>query len=219
VQSIFQVTFASGIASGATVTVSFGVTLNSGAPNVLPFGRAIFTTDPGNTADVDSDLSRNYDGIRPIRSKLPNPTAGNANLFFTHVMSLAVLGDGAVDVPIAFYNSAGPPGTANAAHFTFSTPFYTRVPSSGRPSGFTALYENSDPAVPSIYRLAVPAGLGSDGAFAPTTIRIPFEPQSGAPLGALRVMGIIVPTATDTQGDLSASHHVFGLLSVKSGGV
>ncbi|WP_416968158.1 hypothetical protein [Streptomyces sp. 4F14] len=40
---------------------------------------------------------------------------------------------------------------------------------------------------------------------------------SDAPRGALRAMGIVVPTGRGTQGNRSAAHHLFGLLSVDGG--
>jgi hypothetical protein len=220
VPSIFQVTFADGIANGATVTVSFDVVLDPSCPDVPPLGRAIFTTNPGNTVDVDSDLSRNLDGILPVRAPLVPFTAGTANLYFTHDFTIAVPGGGAVSLPVEFYNGAGSPGTADVAHFTFFTPIYTEVPATGRPSGFTVLYENTvDPAMPSIYRLVVPAGLGSSGPDTPTTISIPYQVRADSPMGSLRSVGIIVPTGRDTQGNRSASHHMFGLMTAKTGAV
>jgi hypothetical protein len=96
------------------------------------------------------------------------------------------------------------------------------VPSSGRPTGFSTLYENTtDPAIPSVYRLSVPAGLGFllgliDN---PEIINIPFQAATGAPIGPMKGMGIIVPTGTDTMGDFSTTHHPYGLMSVVNGAV
>lgn len=216
VPSLFKVTF-SGIAAGATITVPVSLSLNSNAPNIAANGRVIFTTDAGNTADVDSDLTRNVIGIPSMRSALATLRAGNSELYYTTNWLPAVGGGPAVSMPFHFYNGAGAPlhGTKSVSHFTFSTPFYAAVPTSGRPSGFSTLYENNDPAVPSIYRLNVPAGLGARGSTVPTTINVPFQLQSGTPVGPRLGTGIIVPTGKDIQGDQSVNFHAFGLISVR----
>ncbi|MFD4904051.1 hypothetical protein [Kitasatospora purpeofusca] len=215
VPSIIKVTF-SGFPANSSVTVPVSFDLLSGAPNVPPIGRAIFTTDAGNTADEDTDLTRNVWEFGFVRASLGAPSAGNSNLFFTAPQVPQIAGGSASSTAFNFYNGAGTllNGTDCVSHFTFSTPFYTRVPSSGRPSGFSALYENSDPAIPSVYQLSVPAGVGLLGAGTPTTIGIPFAVQSGAPRMHLVSSAIVVPTGTDTQGDYSTSHHKFGSLSI-----
>ncbi|MEV8328316.1 hypothetical protein [Kitasatospora sp. NPDC056731] len=149
------------------------------------------------------------------------PPAGSANLYYTARQVALVPGGSAASVPFEFYNGAAtlPGGTADPAVFTFSTPFYTRVPAAGRPHGLTALYENDDPAVPSVYQLAVPRSLGASGRGTPATIGIPFAVQSGAPRELTQASAMIVPTGTDTQGDYSTAHHRFGVLSVADVGV
>jgi hypothetical protein len=107
-------------------------------------------------------------------------------------------------------------------HFTFFTPFHCDIPTEGRPPGLTALYENThDPTVPSVYRLEVPAGLGRLASLVndPVTISIPFRVAASAPVGPKKAQGIIVPTGTDTQGDLSTAHRKFGLMTVAAGAV
>jgi hypothetical protein len=215
IPSIIKVAF-DGFPANSTTTLTLSCSLDPGAPDVAPFGRAIFTTDAANTTDVDSDLTRNNWLYTFLGAGLAAPAAGNANLFFTVPECPLVVGGGAGSIPFSFYNGAGAllHGTSDAAHFTFSTPFYTRVPSSGRPLGFTALYENDDPAIPSVYRLAVPAGLGALGPLVPTIINIPFQVQSGAPRVRSQASGIVIATGSDTQGDLSTAHHEFGNLNV-----
>ncbi|MFI5621634.1 hypothetical protein [Streptomyces sp. NPDC051567] len=215
VPSIIKVAF-SGFPANSSTTVTVSFSLDPGASGPAPLGRAIFTTDAGNTQDQDSDLTRNTWAFLFVKSSLPTPAPGNTNLFYTLSEQPLVTGGAAASVPFNFYNGAGTllDGTDHVAHFTFSTPFYTRVPSSGRPAGFTALYENDDPAIPSVYRLAVPAGIGALGPAAPTTINIPFQAQTGAPKMRSISSGIVLPTGTDTQGDLSTSHHRFGFLNV-----
>ncbi|MFI5617632.1 hypothetical protein [Streptomyces sp. NPDC051567] len=220
VPSIIQVSF-SGFPANSSQTVSVSFSLNSNAPNLPPFGRAIFTTDAANTTDQDSDLTRNVWLFLFVRSSLGTPTAGNTNLYYTSPQTPLIAGSGTSAVPFNFYNGAGTllSGTGHPSHFTFSTPFYTGVPSAGRPSGFTALYENNDPAIPSVYQLAVPAGVGLLGPTVPTTINIPFQVQTGAPRLLTQSSAIVVPTSTDTQGDFSTAHHRFGILSVAAGAV
>jgi hypothetical protein len=221
VPSIVQVTWANGIAANTTVTVEMDVHLESNCPNVAPAGRAIFTTDAGNTTDIDSDLTRNDPASVLVRPPVPTPSAGNANLAFTATSKPLVAGGAAASVPFNFFNLSGSLlGTLDEAHFTFATPFYCDVPSAGRPSGLTPLYENTvDPAIPSIYQLSVPAGLGrllgilND----PLTIDIPFQALAGTPAGLMKAMAIIVPTGGDTQGDYSTTFHPYGLMSVPSG--
>jgi hypothetical protein len=215
VPSIIKVAF-SGFPANSSTTVSVNFDLDSNAPDVPPIGRAIFTTDASNTLDMDSDLTPNVWEFGFVRASLSSPSPGNANLFYTAPQVPLVAGAGAAGIPFNFYNGAGTllDGTSCNSDFTFSTPFYTQVPSSGRPTGLSALYENSDPAIPSVYQLSVPAGLGALGAGSWDTIDIPFAVQSGAPHMQLVSSGIIVPTGTDTQGDLSTAHHHFGVLSV-----
>ncbi|MGC0417354.1 hypothetical protein [Embleya sp. AB8] len=214
VPSIIQVSF-TGFPANSSRTVSVSLSLDSGAPNIPSFGRAIFTTDAADTTDQDSDLTRNVWPFLFVRASLGTPTPGNTNLYFTTPQTPLVGGGGAALVPFNFFNGAGTllDGTNNPAHFTFSTPFYTQVPAAGRPAGFTALYENNDPAIPSVYRLAVPAGIGLLGPTVPTTVNIPFQVQTGAPRDFIPTTAIIVPTGTDTQGDLSTALSRFGILS------
>ncbi|MFD4835384.1 hypothetical protein ACFWPV_36955 [Streptomyces uncialis] len=214
VPSIIQVSF-SGFPANSSQTVDVSFSLDSGAPNLSPLGRAIFTTDANNTDDVDSDLTRNVAPFFFVRSSLATPAPGNTNLYFTVPQQPLVTGGAQEAVPVRFYNGAGTllNGTDHVAHFTFSTPFYTRVPSSGRPLGFSALYENDDPAIPSVYRQNVPAGVGALGPTTPLTVNIPFQVQTGAPRSTSHTSGIILPTSTDTQGDLSLAHHRFGFLA------
>ncbi|MCX4680161.1 hypothetical protein OG413_33650 [Streptomyces sp. NBC_01433] len=220
VPSIIQVSF-NGFPANSTQTVTVSMSLDSGAPNLPPFGRAIFTTDAANTTDQDSDLSRNVWLFLFVRASLAAPAPGNTNLYYTSPQTPLVAGAGTTGIPFNFYNGAGTllSGTGHPAHFTLSTPFYTRVPTAGRPSGFTALYENNDPAIPSVYQLAVPAGIGLLGPTVATTVNIPFQVQTGAPRLLTQASAIVVPTSTDTQGDFSTAHHRFGILSVASGAV
>ncbi|MCX4680159.1 hypothetical protein OG413_33635 [Streptomyces sp. NBC_01433] len=214
VPSIIQVSF-NGFPANSTQTVTVSMSLASGAPNIPSFGRAIFTTDAANTIDHDSDLTRNVWPFLFVRASLATPTPGNTNLYYTTPQTPLVAGGSAAYIPFNFYNGAGTllSGTGHPAHFTFSTPFYTRVPTAGRPSGFTALYENNDPAIPSVYQLAVPAGIGLLGPALPTTVNIPFQVQTGAPRDLIPTTAIVVPTGTDTQGDLSTALSRFGVLS------
>ncbi|MFI5617631.1 hypothetical protein [Streptomyces sp. NPDC051567] len=214
VPSIIQVAF-SGFPANSSQTISVSLSLASGAPNIPSFGRAIFTTDAANTTDQDSDLTRNVWPFLFVRASLGTPTAGNTNLYFTTPQIPLVAGGSAAYLPFSFYNGAGTllSGTDCPARFTFATPFYTRVTSAGRPSGFTALYENNDPAIPSVYQLAVPAGVGLLGPTVPTTINIPFQVQTGAPRDLIPTTAIVVPTGTDTQGDLSTALTRFDILS------
>ncbi|MGC0417355.1 hypothetical protein [Embleya sp. AB8] len=220
VPSIIQVSF-TGFPANSSQTISVSFSLDPNAPNLAPFGRAIFTTDAANTTDQDSDLSRNVWLFLFVRASLAAPTPGNTNLYYTSPQTPLTAGSGTAAVPFNFFNGAGTllAGTGNPAHFTFSTPFYTRVPSAGRPAGFTALYENNDPAIPSVYRLAVPAGIGLLGPTVPTTVYVPFQVQTGAPRLLSQASAIIVPTGTDTQGDFSTAHHRFGILCVAAGAV
>ncbi len=224
VPSLIQVTWSSGIAAGATKSVEIDANLDSGCPDQAPDGRAIFTTDAGNTVDIDSDLTRNAPFGRIRRRPLStSPTPGNANLLWSYKSLPLVAGGSAVNVPFSFYNLSGSLlGTLHTSHFTFVTPFYCDVPSSGRPGGLSALYENTaDPAIPSIYRLNVPAGLGFILGLLnnPLTINIPFQAVTGEPVGHLKGNGIFVPTGSDTQGDFSNAYHPYGLMSVVSGAV
>ncbi|MFD7735010.1 cytochrome P450 [Kitasatospora phosalacinea] len=200
--------------SATTVAISFG--LVPGAPNYAPSGRWIFTTDAENTVDVDTDLTRNCTVFQFLRESLDHPPAGNANLYYLAPQTALVPGGSPAAVPFAFHNGATgrPGGTANPAHFTFSTPFYTRVPATGRPAGLTPLFEDDDPAVPSVYRLPLPAGLGASGSGAPLVVPIPLQSQQGAPRNLAYGYGIVLPTGTDTQNDLSTAHHSFEVLHV-----
>jgi hypothetical protein len=220
IPSIIKVAF-DGFPANTATTLMVSLSLDPSAPNIPSDGRAIFTTDAANTTDVDSDLIRNTWMYKFVRSSLAAPAAGNANLYYTVPQQPLVGGGGAASIPFSFFNGAGTllHGTSDVAHFTFSTPFYTRVPSSGRPLGFTALYENDDPAIPSVYRLAVPAGLGALGPLVPTIINIPFQAQSGAPRQVIVSTGIIVPAGSDTQGDRSTNFTRFGVLSIVNAAV
>ncbi|MFD4907804.1 hypothetical protein [Kitasatospora purpeofusca] len=219
VPSMFKVAF-TGIASGASVDIVVPLALDPLAPNIPSSGRVIFTTDAGNTTDADSDLTHNEWPVLSVRSSGNNPAPGKVNLYYTHQESPLVIGGAPVPIAFQFYNGAGTAHpTANVSHFTFSTPFYTRVPAAGRPLGFSALYENDDPAVPSIYRLAVPPGVGLFGAAAATVVHIPFQAQEGAPFGHIGGPGIYVPTRSDTQGEFSNTHHWMGFMMVRGGGI
>ncbi|MFD4907802.1 hypothetical protein [Kitasatospora purpeofusca] len=220
VPSIIKVAF-SGMAAGSSVAITVSLTLEANAPNAPAAGRAIFTTDASNTVDVDSDLTRNCWPVYSVRQSANSPSAGSVNLQFVHHEVPLVIGGSAAQIPFRFYNGAGHvlSGTRSVSYFTFSTPFYTRVPSSGRPPGLSALYENDDPAVPSVYQLQLPAGVGSLGAGVPTTVHIPFQAQLGAPFGHNGGGGIYVPSGLDTQGDFSNSHHRMPFLLVNTGAV
>ncbi|MGC0420016.1 hypothetical protein [Embleya sp. AB8] len=220
VPSIIKVAF-SGIAAGSSVAITVSLKLDANAPTSPAAGRAVFTTDAGNTVDVDSDLTRNSWPVYTVRQSVNSPTPGSVNLYYVHHEVPLVIGGSAQEIPFLFYNGAGSllSGTHSVSYFTFSTPFYTRVPSSGRPPGFSALYENNDPAIPSVYQLQLPAGIGSLGAGVATTVDIPFQAQSGAPFGHYGSGGIYVPSGTDTQGDYSNSHHRMPFLLVATGAV
>ncbi|MFD7731684.1 hypothetical protein ACFV6F_15010 [Kitasatospora phosalacinea] len=209
--SIIKVTF-QGFPADGTVTVPLTFTLDPGAPNRPASGRAIFTTDAGNTQDVDSDLTRNVWAYLFIRESFAAPALGNVNLHYTTNQVPLVIGGRAEAIPFRFYNGAGNllHGTRSPAYFTFSTPFYTRVPAAGRPPGFSALYENDDPAVPSVYRLALPPGIGALGSAVPTTVPIPLQAQAGAPASLAVASAAILPSGSDHQGDVSIAHHLFG---------
>ncbi|MFD4396894.1 hypothetical protein [Kitasatospora sp. NPDC058478] len=215
VPSVIQVSF-NGFPANAAVTVPVTFTLLPAAPNIPPIGRAIFTTDANNTTDMDSDLTRNVWEFGFVRSSLATPPPGNANLYFTSPQLPLIAGGASAEIPFHFFNGAGTlfDGTQSPANFTFSTPFYTQVPTAGRPPGLTALYENNDPAIPSVYRLSVPPGLGSLGPQTPATIGIPFLMQSGGPREYTVSSAMITPTGGDTQGDLTIAHHHFGMVSV-----
>ncbi|MEV7939424.1 MULTISPECIES: hypothetical protein [unclassified Kitasatospora] len=217
--SMFKVSFA-GIAAGASIDVVVPLALDPQAPNIPSSGRVIFTTDAGNTTDTDSDLTHNEWPVLSVRSTKNNPAPGNVNLYYTHQGSPLVIGGHAAPIAFHFYNGAGTSHpTQNFSHFTFSTPFYTRVPAAGRPAGFSVLYENDDPAIPSIYRLAVPPGVGLFGPEAPAVVYIPFQAQAGSPFGHIGGPGIFVPTGSDTQGDFSNSHHWMGFVMVSNGAI
>ncbi|MFI1887124.1 hypothetical protein [Streptomyces jumonjinensis] len=220
VPSIIKVAF-SGFPANSSTTVSVSFSLNSAAPNIPSFGRAIFTTDAGNTQDQDSDLTRNVWSFEFVRASLSAPAPGNANLYCTVPQTPLVAGGSGASIPFSFYNGAGTllNGTDCPADFTFSTPFYTQVPSAGRPAGFTALYENTDPAIPSVYQLTVPAGLGALGPALPSTVYIPFLVQSGVPRYLIPSTAIIVPTGTDTQGDRSTALIRFATESIMNAAV
>ncbi|MDY0811076.1 hypothetical protein [Kitasatospora purpeofusca] len=220
VPSIIKVAF-DGFPANSTKTLTLSCALDAGHPNLPPIGRAIFTTDAANTTDADSDLTRNNWLFTFLGASLAAPTAGNANLYFTVPQKPLVVGGAAESIPFSFYNGAGTllHGTSHPACFTFTTPFHTRVPSAGRPSGLTALYENDDPAIPSVYQLAVPAGLGALGPLVPTVINIPFQVQNDAPRQLIPATGIIVPTGSDTQGDRSTNSTRFSILSTANAAV
>ncbi|NUS15359.1 MAG: twin-arginine translocation signal domain-containing protein [Streptomyces sp.] len=215
VPSVFQVSF-NGFPANSTKTVAVSFSLEANSPNVPPISNAIFTTTAGNTQDSDTDLSRNVWTYGFVRDALATEPTGSVNLFFTADMQPVVAGGSAVNVPFHFFNGAGSllHGTQSPSLFTFSTPFYMEVASSGRPAGLASLYSNSDPAIPSVWQLAVPAGIGSLGATTPTTVSIPFQAHAGGPRKTLCASGMIYPTGSDSQGDFSTSHSDFNLLSV-----
>ncbi|MFD7583828.1 hypothetical protein ACFV84_00060 [Kitasatospora sp. NPDC059811] len=218
VPSIIKVEFP-GFMAGASIDITVPLTLDPNAPNAPSAGRAIFTTDADNTADMDSDLTRNMWPVYTVRQSANSPTAGSVNLYYTHHELPLTIGGDAREIPFQFYNGAGSllHGTVSSSLFTFSTPFYTRVPSFGRPSNLTALYENDDPAVPSIYQLLVPPGVGALGAGVATVYDIPFQAQSGAPFGHLGGAGCYFPTGADSQGDYSDTHHRIAFMMVVNG--
>ncbi|WP_371656747.1 MULTISPECIES: hypothetical protein [unclassified Streptomyces] len=223
IPSIIQVKF-SGIQSGVAnaKTVSVPMKLAPGAPNRLGVGRVIFTTDATNTTDTDTDLTRNARTVPVIRSVLaPAPPIGTANLYFTINQRALIAGGNAEKMPFSFYNGAGKllQGTKDPALFTFYTPFHASVPAQGRPAGLTELYRNDDPAIPSVYQLRIPAGLGVGGAAVPKTVGVPFAADADAPLGPLYSSGIVLPTGRDTQGDQSTTFRQFELFSVRPGAV
>jgi hypothetical protein len=216
VPSLFQMVFPAGIAAGASYTVPVAMTLDSSSPDIPPQGRVVFTTDAANTTDVDSDISRNVASVHAQRSVFGTFTTGNCELYYTADAPPAVPSGPAVPVSFNFFNGSGTllSGTKSVSYFTFSTPFYCGVPSSGRPPGLSTLYSNGDPAIPSIYQLTVPAGVGLLGAYVPSTATIPLNIQRGAPRGGLLGAGIYVPSGDDTQGLRSVNHHKFGIMSV-----
>ncbi|WP_416968157.1 hypothetical protein [Streptomyces sp. 4F14] len=170
----------------------------------------MFSTDPGDTCDVDIDTSRDAPTVRPVRSALTTPPPGTANLAFSHRSFPLVAGGDAVKIPFSFVNLAGT-CTRHPARFTFCTPYHCDIPTEDRPPDLTALYENtSDPTIPSVHQLEIPPGPTGR----PHTVEIPFRIAAGAPVGPTKVQGIIVPTGTDTQGDRSTAHRKFGLMSV-----
>ncbi|MFD7733967.1 hypothetical protein ACFV6F_26760 [Kitasatospora phosalacinea] len=215
VPSIFKVSF-NGFPASSSLTIPVPFVLAPNAPNVPPISQAIFTTDASNTQDIDTDLSRNVWTYGFVRDALSTYPAGTVNLFFTAAMQPAVAGGSAVNVPFQFYNGAGTllHGTQSPARFTFSTPFYMEIPSAGLPGGLVNLYLNGDPAVPSVWQLTLPPGIGALGAAVPTTVPIPFRAQAGAPRKTLCASGIIYPSGSDTQNDFSTAHSDFNLLSV-----
>ncbi|WP_328958021.1 hypothetical protein [Kitasatospora purpeofusca] len=215
VPSVIQVSF-NGFPANTALVVPVTFTLLPAAPNIPPIGRAIFTTDANNTTDTDSDLTRNVWEFGFVRSSLATPPPGNANLYFTSPQLPLIAGGDPAEIPFHFFNGAGNllHGTQHPAHFTFSTPFYTQIPTAGRPPGLTALYENTDPAIPSVYQLSVPPGLGALGPQTPATIAIPYLMQSNGPREYTVSSAMITPTGSDTQGDNSIAHHHFGMVSV-----
>ncbi|MFD7731675.1 hypothetical protein ACFV6F_14965 [Kitasatospora phosalacinea] len=218
IPSIVKVTF-QGFPANSSRTLDISFSLDPGAPDVPPLGRAVFTTDEGNTEDFDTDLTRNSWPFLFQRSRLDAPAPGNTNLYYTIRQTPLIIGGAPATVPFYFYNGAGTllGGTRNPSHFTFSTPLYVRVPATGRPAGLTTLYENDDPAIPSVYRLTVPPGLGALGQTVPATIHIPFQAQAGAPRAQPVSSGILLPSGSDTQADLATAHHRFGFLLVRGG--
>ncbi|MFD7736345.1 hypothetical protein ACFV6F_38945, partial [Kitasatospora phosalacinea] len=205
-----------GFPAGSSVTVPVTFTLDPTAPNQPSMGRAVFTIDADNTQDGDSDLSRNIGLFTFIRESFGAPVPGNVNLHFTITPIPLVINGAPQSIPLHFYNSAGNllHGTRSTSRFTFSTPFYTRLPAAGRPSGLSTLYENDDPAIPSIYRLTVPPGVGALGGSTPLTIPMPFQSQPGATPFMSITTGLYLPSGDDHQGDTSITHHHLGLLHV-----
>ncbi|MFD0574025.1 hypothetical protein ACFQ0T_38480 [Kitasatospora gansuensis] len=131
VPSMFKVAF-DGITVGTTVDVVVQLTLHPEAPNIPASGRVIFTTDEGNTEDTDGDLSHNEFPVISVRKSKQHPVKGNSNLYFTTEGAPLVIGGPAKPIAFQFYNGAGllhP--TESVSHFTFSTPFYARVPAGG----------------------------------------------------------------------------------------
>lgn len=219
--SLFKIGTSSPLAARATVEATIKVHIAANTPNRTPEARAIFSTDASNTTDYDTDLIQNYWTPGLDRTVLAHPTPGNANLIWTSQTLPFVPGGTAKEMQFSFYDYAAGlllDGTQSTSFFYFSTAGYVSVASSGRPPGLTVIYENSDPAIPSIYQLAVPAGVGTLGFDSPTNISIPFQVGTNAvsglaPLGPLVSQGIYVTSGSDTQGDLSTAHHAYTLVS------
>jgi hypothetical protein len=215
--SLFQVSTAAPLGAGQNIQVMVGLTIDPNTPNRPPGARAVFSTDLANTTDYDTDLIQNWATPYLIRTSLASPKPGNVNLVFSSDSPVMAPGSAAQEVSFQFYNYAGSllGGTQSASNFYFFTPPYVIVPSTGRPPGLTLLYEdNADPAIPSIYQLAVPPGVGAAGPAIPTVIKIPFQVltnnvSGGAPLGPLTALGFYAPSGNDSQGDQSTAYHVF----------
>jgi hypothetical protein len=220
--SLYQVSATEPLGAGQSIQVTVVMTTASNTPNRPPGARTVFSTDLANTTDYDTNLIQNWATPYLLRTDLAGTQPGNANLVFSSDGAVFVPGGGAQGVAFKFYNYAGSllNGTTSTSNFYFFTPPYVVIPSGGRPPGLNIVYEdNADPAIPSIYQLAIPPGVGAAGATVPATISIPFQVLTNnvsgyAPLGPLTALGIYTPSGSDSQGDLSTAYHAFALFTV-----
>ncbi|MYW05573.1 hypothetical protein [Streptomyces sp. SID3343] len=213
VPEIFQVLVAPGLGAGETREIHIPLMLLPGGPRVPTIGGAVFTPIPG-SQDADPDLTRNTGKFALARSSGPAPADGSVSLYFRSE-ELALSPGGRGDLPIHFGN-AGPRTTRRESYFTMTTPFHVNVdPTHGLPPHVEHIYANSDPSVPDVVRVTVPAGLAPHGEPEWST-HIPLTAVAGAPNRSVVGMGMIVPDlaadSPDTDPDPSSNHHAVGVI-------
>ncbi|WP_405701858.1 hypothetical protein OG209_33345 [Streptomyces sp. NBC_01383] len=166
------------------------------------------------SSDTDPDLTRNTGKFALAQSSRPTPPDGSVSLYFRS-QELALPPGGRGELPVHFGN-AGPRATQRDSYFTMTTPFHVNVDTShGLPSHVEHLYKNSDPSVPEVVRVTVPAGLGTHDRPEWST-HIPLTAVAGAPNRSVVSMGMIVPGLSadcpDTDPDPSSNHHAVGII-------
>jgi hypothetical protein len=213
IPEILRVMVGPGLAPGEPREIRVPVILLPGGPHVPAAGRGIFTTAAG-SPDVDTDLTRNVGRYGIVQPMSPTSRDGTVSLYFRPECQ-ALHPNRRTLMPFHFGN-AGPCVTRRQSTFMVTMPFYVNVDiSRGLPDNVELLYQNSDPAVPEVVRVTVPAGLGRPGTPEPV-IAIPFVAVPGAPNRVSAGSGMLVPDLSsdspDIDPDPSSSHHAFGVV-------
>lgn len=213
VPEIFQVLIPPGLRAGETRDINIPLILLPGGPRVPTIGATVFTPATG-SPDSDPDLTRNTGKFALAQSSKPAPPDGSVSLYFRSE-ELALRPGERGELSIHFGN-AGPRTTQRESYYTMTTPFHVNLDTTnGLPPHVEAIYQNSDPSVPDVVRVTVPAGLG------PHTVpewstHIPLTAANGAPSRSVVGMGMIVPSLSadcpDTDPDPSSNHHAVGVI-------
>lgn len=213
VPEILRVVIGPGLAPGESREIRVPVLLLPGGPHVPAAGRGIFTTVPG-SPDIDIDLTRNVGRYGIVQPGPPTGRDGTVSLYFRPECQ-ALHPNRPTLMPFHFGN-AGPGVTRRVSTFLVTMPFYVNVDTGrGLPANVELLYQNSDPAVPEVLRVTVPAGLGRPGAPESHAV-IPIVAVPGGPNRVSAGSGMIVPDLSadspDVDPDPSSSHHAFGVV-------